>query len=233
MSASILGLVSSADLVYQASSKYVKGFKGVREEVQNPFREIRHLSVVLHNLSLLAFDLEASQTPYDRSDSRQISDLRPHPLHDYQQLLMKLEKSLFDKASQIGSASRLERLHGRLKWPFSSDETKELIQDVQRHKQTIDLALGAESLSKLLILLSRQSDTNSQLEKVQLTVDELLKAQVKIADDKKDSDILKAFQESSPSRILSGSGSRRSTATSPSMTTAQVVTLACGMLRMV
>jgi hypothetical protein len=35
MSASILGLVSLADSVYQASSKYVKGFKETRDEVQN------------------------------------------------------------------------------------------------------------------------------------------------------------------------------------------------------
>ncbi|KAF5003089.1 hypothetical protein FDECE_10348 [Fusarium decemcellulare] len=197
ISASIAGLVSLADLVYRASTKYVRGFKGAREEVQNLSREIKNLSVVLHNLSLVAFDLEENQ-PAD--SSQQTSGLKPHHLHDCQQLLMNLEKSLFNKEAQLDSKSRLERLQGRLKWPFSSDETKELIQDVQRHKQIIDLALGAESLSKLKILLSRQSDTNDRVEKVQLTVDELLKAQTKIADDKRHDDVLGVFKKASPYR---------------------------------
>lgn len=200
ISASIAGLVSLADLVYRASTKYVKGVKGARKEVQNLSREIRNFSVVLHNLSLLAFHLEENQSLDGGPDSGQIAGLKPQHLHDCQQLLIKLEKSLFDKEAQIDSASCLDRIQGRLKWPFSSDETKELIQDVQRQKQTIDLALGAESLSKLKILLSRQSDINDGVEKVQLTVDELLKAQSKIANDKKHNDVLDAFQTSSPYR---------------------------------
>ncbi|KAF9767346.1 hypothetical protein IL306_000105 [Fusarium sp. DS 682] len=200
LSASIAGLVSLADLVYRASTKYVRGFKGAREEVQNLSSEIRNLSVVLHNLSLIAFDLEESQPVDGDPGSRQISGLKPHHLHDCQQLLMKLEKSLFNKEAQIDSTSRLERLQGRLKWPFSSDETKEVIQDVQRQKQTIDLALGAESLGKLKILLSRQSDANARVEKVQVTVEELLKALSKIAHDKKHNDVLGAFEKASPYR---------------------------------
>ncbi|KAJ3538616.1 hypothetical protein NM208_g5829 [Fusarium decemcellulare] len=197
ISASIAGLVSLADLVYRASSKYVRGFKEAREGVQNLSREIKNLSLVLHNLSLVAFDLEESQPP---DSSQQTSGIRPHHLHDCQQLLMKLEKSLFKKETQLDSKSRLERLQGHLKWPFSSDETKELIQDVQRHKQTIDLALGAESLSKLKTLLSRQSDTNDRVEEVRRTVEELLKVQTKIADDKRHNDVLSVFEKASPHR---------------------------------
>ncbi|KAF4445481.1 ankyrin repeat protein [Fusarium austroafricanum] len=200
LSASIAGLVSLADLVYRASTKYVRGFKGAREEAQNLSREIRNFSLVLHNLSLIAFDLEEGQSLDGEPGSQQLSGLKPQHLHDCQQLLMKLEKGLFIREAQIDSSSRLERLQGRLKLPFSSEETKELIQDVQRQKQTIDLALGAESLGKLKTLLSRQSDTNDRVEKVQLTVEELLKAQSKIANDKKHNDVLDAFKKASPHR---------------------------------
>ncbi|KAF4459942.1 ankyrin repeat [Fusarium albosuccineum] len=197
ISASIAGLVSLADLVYRVSTKYVRGFKGARKEVQNLSREIMNLSVVLHNLSLVAFNLEESQSP---DDSQETSGLKPQHLHDCQQLLTKLKDSLSTKETQLDSESRLERLQGRLKWPFSSDETKELIQDLQRQKQTIDLALGAESLRKFQELLSRQSDTNERVGKVQLTVDKLLEAQTKIADDKRHNDVLSVFKKASPHR---------------------------------
>ena len=63
ISASIAGLVALADLIFRSGTKYAKGCKGAQQEVDSLMREVRDLSVVLHNLELVAFDLEEAEPP--------------------------------------------------------------------------------------------------------------------------------------------------------------------------
>ncbi|KAL6360885.1 hypothetical protein LRP88_05618 [Fusarium phalaenopsidis] len=196
LSASIAGLVALADLVFRYSTKYVKGFKGARKEVEEISCEVKDLSLILHNLSLVAFELEETQP----SDGTQpTSNVKPHHLRECQQLLMRLETGLVGAQSNLDSKSCIERLHGRLIWPFSSTDTKEMLGDVQRHKQTINLALAADSLSKLRLLLSRQSLMSSGVDGIKETIKKILDIETKVIVNNKRKEVLEFFTNSNPS----------------------------------
>ncbi|KAM0426320.1 hypothetical protein ACHAPT_008360 [Fusarium lateritium] len=195
VAASIAGLVALADLVFRYSIKYVKDFAGARKDVKDISREIKNLSLVLHNLSLVAFELEEAQP----SDGIQpSSNFKPLHLHDCQRLLNRLEKGLGGAQSNLDSTSFFKRFRGRLKWPFSSKDTKEILQEVERHKQTMELALAADSLSNLRLLLSRLSITNSGVDKLQETVDKILDIETKIRLDTKRENVLEFFTKVNP-----------------------------------
>ncbi|KAH7176955.1 hypothetical protein EDB81DRAFT_676006 [Dactylonectria macrodidyma] len=196
LSASVAGLVTLADLVFRTTIKYARAVKGSRNELEGFVAEVKNLSVLLHDLSLVAFDLESDSL--DTTGHAQSSIFKLHHLHDCQQLLRRLENSLVSKKSQFDSPSGLDRLQSRLKWPFSSTETKEIIQDLQRHKQTINLAISAESMSKLNECLSRHEDTNKRVKDLQASVKKILDIETKISLDQKRRDVLSFFSKVNP-----------------------------------
>ncbi|KAF5587381.1 heterokaryon incompatibility protein het-E-1 [Fusarium pseudoanthophilum] len=199
ISASIAGLVALADLVFRSGTKYVKSYRGAPTEVGNLIREVRSLSVILHNLSLVAFDLEETGPPETTAavhEPRPV--LQPHYLHDCHQLLRRLETGLSRTEASLDSGSGRSRLQARLKWPYTSTESREMIQDIQRYNQIILTALAADSLAKLKHCLSRQVEMNDGLERVNRTAEKILDIQVKIALNAKRNQVLKDFGQVNP-----------------------------------
>ncbi|RSL60003.1 hypothetical protein CEP51_013834 [Fusarium floridanum] len=196
ISVSIAGLVTLADLVFRRSTKYLNG---ARKEAEDISHEVKNLSLILHNLSHVAFELEETQSS---GGTQQTSNLKLHHLHDCQQLLRRLEQGLVDTRLNLGSTSRIERLQSRLTWPFSSSDTKDILRDVRRHKQTIEFALKADSLSNLRLLLSRQSESNSKISNVQETVNKIYDIQTSIRVDEKRDKVLGFFTKANPSSEL-------------------------------
>lgn len=192
ISASIAGLVALADLVFRSGTKYVKSYRGAPTEVGNLIREVRSLSVILHNLSLVAFDLEETEPP------ETTAALQPHYLHDCHQLLRRLETGLSRTEASLDSDSGRQRLQARLKWPFTSTESRDMIQDIQRYNQIIHTALAADSLTKLKHCLSRQIEIKDGLEKINRTAERILDIQVKIALDTKRNQVLEYFGQFNP-----------------------------------
>ncbi|EXK44728.1 hypothetical protein FOMG_03414 [Fusarium oxysporum f. sp. melonis 26406] len=199
ISASIAGLVALADLIFRSGTKYVKSYRGASTEVGNLIREIRSLSVILHNLSLVAFDLEETEPPEPTAAVHESSSvLQPHYLHDCHQLLRRLETGLSRTEASLDSGSEHQRLYARLKWPFTSTESKEMIQDVQRYNQIIHTALAADSLAMLKHCLSRQDEIKNGLDKISLTAERILDIQVKISHDAKRNQVLRDFGRVNP-----------------------------------
>ncbi|RKK24883.1 hypothetical protein BFJ65_g2805 [Fusarium oxysporum f. sp. cepae] len=194
--ASIAGLVALADLIFRSGTKYVKSYRGASTEVGNLIREIRSLSVILHNLSLVAFDLEETEPTAAVHESSSV--LQPHYLHDCHQLLRRLETGLSRTEASLDSGSEHQRLYARLKWPFTSTESKEMIQDVQRYNQIIHTALAADSLAMLKHCLSRQDEIKNGLDKISLTAERILEIQVKISHDAKRNQVLRDFGRVNP-----------------------------------
>ncbi|RSL60781.1 hypothetical protein CEP54_006626, partial [Fusarium duplospermum] len=196
ISASIAGLVALADLVFRYSTKFLKGARNEAEDISH---EVKNLSLILHNLSHVAFELEETQSS---DGTQQTSNLKPQHLHDCQQLLRRLEKGLIQTRLNLGSTSRIERLQSRLAWPFSSSDTKDILHDMRRHKQTIELALKADSLNNLRLLISRQSESNSKISNMQETVNKIYDIQTSIRVDEKRKQVLEFFIKASPSSEL-------------------------------
>ena len=147
----IAGLVALTDLLFGKIFWYVKTVKNAPREIAALSTEIRTLSGVLHSLSLVATQLEGEN--YDTS-------LRAHHIYYCHETLENIK---FRLQKFLGSNGRA--LLTKLKWPFSITETKEVINDIQKHKSTLTLALSADSMSALLTSLSRQSDGEEKAEK--------------------------------------------------------------------
>ncbi|OTA97078.1 hypothetical protein M434DRAFT_66317, partial [Hypoxylon sp. CO27-5] len=153
ISASIAGLVTLADVVFLRLMKYVRSVKNAVKEVEELAREINVLGGALNSLSRLArsFDDE----PADNKK------FRMHHIEACSDILADIQKKLkkFDSNS----------LKRKAAWPFQSEHIKELRDDLARHKQSVDLALSANSMELLLRSLAREED-------LQKTTSEILAA---------------------------------------------------------
>ncbi|KAI1413183.1 ankyrin repeat-containing domain protein [Hypoxylon sp. FL1857] len=202
VSASIAGLVSLADLVFRTTTRYVKCVKGARSEVRDLLNEVKHFSSLLHNLSLVAYELESAPSSGDLVPPSS-SNLKLHHIHDCRQVLNRIERGLASLKDDLESPSALSRLQGRLKWPFSSTETKEMIESIQRQKQTINLAVTADSFNQLKRCLSRQEDSSRRLSAIQVTVGRILDIETKVTLNQARRDVLKLFtKEANPKSDL-------------------------------
>ncbi|KAJ4253821.1 hypothetical protein NW762_010216 [Fusarium torreyae] len=189
VSASVAGLVTLADLVFRATLRYAKSVKGAPKEVQDLLNEIKDLSLLLHNLSMVALGLEIQTDPQSGP-----SPPKPYHLHECRQLLRRIEEGL----PKFEGKSGLEKLQSRLKWPFSTSDTKEMLQAISRHKQTINIALAADSISKLQLCLSRQEETGKEMRQLSRNVKEVLDIETRISLDKRRQDILNTFIKTNP-----------------------------------
>ncbi|KAI6765521.1 hypothetical protein HG530_006591 [Fusarium avenaceum] len=191
LAASIAGLVTLADLVFRAAVKYHKSVKDAPKEVKALVDEVKDLSVLLHNLSLVEYGLATQPDPAAQANTRP-----PKPLHlqQCQNLLRRLQSGLPD----LETGSGLQKLQGRLKWPFSISDTKEMLQAIGRHKQTINIALTAQSISKLQIYLSRQEESSSAIQDMRKNLREILDIETKISLNENREKILKTFLAVNP-----------------------------------
>ncbi|TDZ24444.1 Vegetative incompatibility protein HET-E-1 [Colletotrichum orbiculare MAFF 240422] len=193
ISASIAGLVSLADLVFRQTKKYVKSARGSYKEVNDLYREVQGLSNVLHKLSLVAFDLELEATegatiPFETA-------IDPSCIRECDLLLGRLRKGLSDTKSDLGSSSAFNRLQALLKWPFSSTETRELLDDVRRQKQVIDTAIAADSLGKMRSILSNQEKISAEMSDIQTAAQQILDNQAQVFADKQKKAVFDFFSK--------------------------------------
>ncbi|KAH7259564.1 uncharacterized protein BKA55DRAFT_300847 [Fusarium redolens] len=136
LAASIAGLISLADLVFKTTYKFVRAAKDAKDEIQSLVDEINNLASVLRRLEALTSDLEDEGQSFDPT-------LRNHYLnHCYK---------------------TFNRIESRLKWPFSSSETKELLAELSRHKETISVALLADSMRKIQLSLSKSDEIDKKI----------------------------------------------------------------------
>jgi hypothetical protein len=199
VSASIAGITSLADVVFRTTRKYVRGVRGSQQEIEAISHEVKNLALALHNLHLVALSLEDAQL--ELPDEQSITGgrlLEAHHLHSCRQVLKRLEHSLKDSESLMTSNSAVQRLRGRLTWPFSSTETKEILQELQQHKQTLNLAVAAESLANLKLCLTRQKDATARLQDLQRTVGGILNIQTQVILNEKRQKIIDFFLPTSP-----------------------------------
>lgn len=198
ISASIAGLVSLADLVFRTGTRYVRAVRDSRKEVEELLQEVKNLSLLLHSLSLAAFDMELVDTNSRSEDTTHSSNLKPHHLHDCYQVLRRLDQGLATVSKDFESPSGLVRLQRPLKWPFSSDETKNVLQSIQRHKETITVALASDSMANMQLCLSRQEKLSEDVEDLKLMATKILDIETKISLDHRRRKVLKLFTSFDP-----------------------------------
>jgi hypothetical protein len=145
---SVAGLISLGDVVFRTLYHYVKEVKNAEQEVLDLKNEVAALNGVLHNLHLIAQDLEDS--------SVQHYSFRPDHINACLATLYKLNENinqtgLFHKGS-IRTAIK------KLTWPFKAANTKQFIEDIRQHRNSLSFALSADTLATLIECLWKQDE---------------------------------------------------------------------------
>ena len=184
----IAGLVAIADTIFSRTYRYARLVKNAEKDVEELASEIRSLSGLLHGLALVLNELEAETSE---------RNFRLHHINSCRGTLTKIEKKLdnYDFGANKGIVDKTLR---KLKWPFSVEETKELIAEVGRHKATINVALSADSLTAMLKALSRQDKIADDLEEIRSELKTRWAMETHIAIGKQRRKILDFFGEIDP-----------------------------------
>lgn len=167
VSASIAGLVTLADIVFIRAVKYIKSAKGARDEVKSLCDSLQSLSGALHGLSLFAARLDAESDADDYP-----TDYRPRLIHSCTQLLGEIRKKLEKHDPSEPGLSRAHSALRQLKWPFATQQVKDILEKIEQHKSALALALSADTLQALQDILSAHRSFQDDLAEIKSAIAE-------------------------------------------------------------
>ncbi|KAL4882924.1 hypothetical protein BJY04DRAFT_217008 [Aspergillus karnatakaensis] len=176
LSASIAGLVSLTEAVFRLTVRFSREVKDAKKDIERFSAEIRHLMLLLYDLTSLARLLE--------DDTEMDNSFRLYHLNSCQQTVGEVNARLTKAAAAT-----------KLKWPFTSKEVDKLLEDTKQHKATISLALGADSIKSLMRVLSAQKDLQGELSEVKNVLKEI---RTRILVDKHCECVLNFFMQYNP-----------------------------------
>jgi hypothetical protein len=134
VAASVAGLMTIADSIVRKGFKFIKDVKEAEKSVERLVEEVNNLSGVLHSLINVVERLEEDGGTVDPS-------VQIHYIESCYKTLMRIQ-DYFDKAIPAAPLSRGEKL----KWPLKKTHTKELLDEIGRHKATMSLAMSARQM---------------------------------------------------------------------------------------
>lgn len=156
LAASIAGLVQLTGSVFKQVTKFCKEAKDAPSKAQELATQTRDLAGIFENLRLLASALE------DRDSS---SALKPQHLESCEKTLKEINSKLHKALSDFDGGKSARRFVRRLKWPFSLQETKDLVADLANHRANLHLALSADSMDALMKSLAKQDEIHNMIER--------------------------------------------------------------------
>ncbi|KAF3797830.1 hypothetical protein GCG54_00002373 [Colletotrichum gloeosporioides] len=189
IAASVAGVVSLSAAVFQQVTKFAKEAKNAEKNVKELASQTRNLSGVLQNLALLASSLE---------DQDSATTFRAHHLYACSNTLYKIEERLKKAEDDFQTGNKAKAVIRSLRWPFSADETKSLIADLATHRSTLELALSAETLDKLLQSLAIQNELKVGLDILSRKVDRIKEVQSRVEIDDRRRKVIDFFLKVNP-----------------------------------
>ncbi|KAI0160498.1 hypothetical protein GGR57DRAFT_385174 [Xylariaceae sp. FL1272] len=189
IAASIAGVISLADIVFVRTMKYARAMGGAAKEINDLAKEVNLLGGALHSLSRLARALDDTNLPGSNLD---LGRFRMHHIQACSDILSRIDKKL-RKAEAKGTIKKFT-------WPFSVDYVKDLVVELVGHKQSIQLALSADSTKTLLQLLSRSEDMQNQVAEIVTSVQEAREVTIRIRQDSERDKVLKFFLKCNPQK---------------------------------
>lgn len=161
VSASIAGLAHLCGLTFHATYKFIKSARDAPDSAEKLATEIRNLSGALQSLALLHVATLEAELGTD-ADSPSPS-FRTTQLSPCLETLKKIKNDVQKAQDDFGKPSKMAKISRSLKWPFSEEKTKSLLDELGRHKQTVLLAASAESLAELRKVLAGQATLQSTI----------------------------------------------------------------------
>ncbi|KAK1452993.1 hypothetical protein CCUS01_02010 [Colletotrichum cuscutae] len=99
---------------------------------------------------------------------------------------------------RIHEGSRREAVYRSLKWPFSADDTKGLLAQIEGHRSTVSLALSTDTLESMLKCLEKQDSVIGRISSLKQNVERLTAIQTRIEYDEKHQKIIDYFMKVKP-----------------------------------
>ncbi|KAH9896293.1 hypothetical protein F4778DRAFT_261714 [Xylariomycetidae sp. FL2044] len=205
IAASIAGLSQLAGTAYIQISKYVKHAREARNKVLDLARELRTISGVLQSLSLLAETLDKSE--------HKTTGLSVTCVSDCEATILKI-KVLVDQAQKdFSSGRKRDAVLRSLAFPLSEDTLRELLDDMRRHKETLNMALNADTLQKLLDVGRDQAAIYNSVNVLRFQVKQRFEIETRLEMDDNRRKVLDFFVPVDPQVYLDASRKLRQPAT--------------------
>ena len=185
----IVGLVSLADIVVRRLITYVCEVKDAEADIAALLAETSNILGVLRTLDLLIKHYSDQNVPC----------LQTHCISACHSTLDRLRLFLkeADPSTERGSLNVLKR---KLRWPMSKPSTDGFIQELERHKLTLNLALSADGLATLMQTLTQQKEMGADLKLVLYESRRRFdRVEAYIAEQQK-TEVLEFFEKVSPKR---------------------------------
>ncbi|KAH7123881.1 hypothetical protein B0J11DRAFT_324253 [Dendryphion nanum] len=189
---SIAGLISIGDVVFRRLYQFAKSAAGAEKEVVALKNEVASLTGVLHNLHVIAQELEDDSTIHNAIRIDHVKSCLA-TLYKIKSLLAKVD---FPKDKTISRAIQ------KVKWPIKASETKTLSLEVHKHREVLSLALSADSMAVLLQSLSSQKDIVKHLDRIDKMLQKGERNELCISLDSERKSILRAFFTVEPRHYL-------------------------------
>ncbi|UPK99839.1 hypothetical protein LCI18_010774 [Fusarium solani-melongenae] len=166
MAASIAGLISLADTLFRHTYKFGRTASGAKKEIQALATEINSFSGLLRSLEALADGLEAEGQAFEPA-------LKVDHLIECRKIFENIERKVTKAIDSFSNRSRWEGVSRQLKWPFSASDTRDLLQQLSRCKDSITLATSADTMRSLQLCLMKQQENGDTLAKIASTLDKV------------------------------------------------------------
>lgn len=186
IASSVAGLVALADSIFSRTYSFAREVRNTEKDISSLAVGIRNLSGLLHGLSLVLSELE--------KESAQ-TNIKLHHLNSCRATLRTVEKKLDSCDPRSVDGMRIETALRKLKWPFSSAETKKLVNEVERHMTVINVALTADNLATALKALSRQDQLASDVTEIRKELKSRWAMETHIALGKERKEVLQFFEK--------------------------------------
>ncbi|KAJ3459740.1 hypothetical protein MRS44_015813 [Fusarium solani] len=166
MAASIAGLISLADTLFRHTYKFGRTATGAKKEIQALATEINSFSGILRNLEALADELEAEGQAFEPA-------FQVDHLIECRKIFDKIERQVTKALDSFNNRSRWEGISRQLKWPFSASDTRDLLQQLSRCKDSITLATSADTMRNLQLCLMKQREQGETLSKMAASLEKI------------------------------------------------------------
>lgn len=183
----IAGLIALTDIIFTKSLQARKSWKIAKNsenEIQSLLNQVSILGGTLKRVHMLAQAFED-----DEDDHSLNPDLIAECHRTLQTIRLKLKAAEWD----VTDPSKLKRMRGKFKWPFSTEEINEHLAALTRHQSSLQLALSADSLEGLLRCLASQEELKASTAAVSGDVKHILEICVRGEIDAERDRVLKIF----------------------------------------
>lgn len=203
LASSIVALVQLSASVYSATSKFYREAKEAKTKINALATQTRNLSGVLQSLSLLA-----SFPLFDDSGAA-IPDFRDTYIDSCRNTLYRIKRKLEKAEGDFEDGGRRKLITRSLKWPFQSQETTDLITELRRHQDVLQLALSAETMSHLLQCLANTDVIANSVDNINRKLDRKASIDTRAELTAKREEVVRFFLKVNPEDYLQDCRSRR------------------------